>query len=67
MTDASRPAMGYIGSMDRKRGYGELTMELQRTLAEAMRLRKEDRSDPRVRELLLRADQINQERSLSPL
>lgn len=67
MPDATRRAIDYMEGMDRKRGYGELSMELQRTLTEAMRLRKADRNDPRVRELLLRADQINQERSLSPL
>ena len=67
MADATNRATDYIAPMDRKRGYGELTMELQRTLAEAVRLRKADRSDPRVRELLLRVDQINQERALTPL
>ncbi|WP_375288633.1 hypothetical protein [Sphingomonas sp.] len=67
MSDATDRVIDYMDRMDRKRGYGELTIELQRTLAEAIRLRKADRNDPRARELMLRADQINQERALTPL
>lgn len=67
MPDATLAERGYMIGMDQKRGYGQITMELQRALAEAIQLRRINRDDPRARDLLLRVDQLNQERSLSPL
>jgi hypothetical protein len=59
--------MGYMSDMDDIRGYGDLTREIQRTLGEAARLRKADRNDPRLPELMFRVDLLARQRAAAPL
>jgi len=43
----------------------QLTIEIHKLLAEATRRRKTDRNDPAIRGLLVRVDQLAQQRSLA--
>lgn len=39
-----------------------ITIEIQREMAEAVRLRKADRNDPRIKTLMVRIDELAQRR-----
>ena len=51
--------------MDSETSSTTLTIEIQKLLAEAARRRKADRNDPAVRGLMVRVDQLAQQRSLA--
>lgn len=51
--------------MDSEPSSTQLTIEIQKLMAEANRRRKADRNDPAIRGLTLRIDQLAQRRSLA--
>ncbi len=50
--------------MDNEPSSTKLTIEIHKLLAEAARLRKANRNDPAIRGLMVRVDQLAQQRSL---
>ena len=65
-SDADRVETRYMAGMDELRGYSELTREIQRTLTEAAHLRKANRNDPRLPELMFRVDLLARQRAAAP-
>lgn len=51
--------------MDNEPSSTKLTIEIQKLLAEAARRRKADRNDPAIRGLMVRVDQLAQQRGLA--
>ena len=63
---ASSSDTRYMADMDDIRGYGDLTREIQRTLTEAAHMRKANRNDPRLPELMFRVDLLARQRAAAP-
>jgi hypothetical protein len=52
-------------SMDNEPSSTKLTIEIQKLMAEANRRRKIDRNDPAIRGLMVRVDQLAQQRHVA--